>query len=368
MNDRSRIVLVLALSVISTVAMGAQELGRITYIEGDVELVRDGEQRDAFEIQIGEPIFEFDVIQTGFDGYIEVEVAEPARGTIRVRENSAYYVERSSTPRGVTVQLNVLSGGVEIDADAVSEGTTLQVRTRSAVLGVRGTRFDVLTAPDEATLLGVREGTVVLVAGGEEITAEAGAAVEALPDGRTQAQVVPGGDFQRYYARWTETRLQAFRSGASTFIRAYTRRYEDTKPTFLDAYERLVAYRERLREAEAQGGGPLGDQMRLRAEIGPALIAMRSIFPLFEDTVYRLRELGRFHDQGIGHTQIDGNDSERFFREFAAEEREVTSRLAEVRSIFRMYRAIEARGLAGFPEGLENPFDDTGTILDSMRF
>ena len=179
---------------------------------------------------------------------------------------------------------------------------------------------------------------------------------------------MPGGDFQRYYARWTETRLQAFRSGASTFIRAYARRYEDTKPTFLDAYERLVVYREPLREAEEHDGGTLGDQMRLRAEIGPALIAMRSIFPLFEDTVYRLRELSRFHDQGIGRTQIEGVDSERFFRAFDAEEREVTARLAEVRSIFRMYRAVEARGFAGFPEGLENPFGDTGTILDSMRF
>ncbi len=368
MSNRARIVLVLVLSVLTTAAMGALELGRVTYIEGDVELVRDGEQRDAFEIEIGEPIFEFDVIQTGFDGYIEVELAEPARGTVRVRENSAYYVQRSSTPRGVTVQLNVLSGGVEIAAHAVSENTTLQVRTRSAILGVRGTQFDVLTSPDEATLLGVREGIVVLVAGGEEITAEEGAAVEALPDGRTQTQVVPGGDFERYYARWTETRLQAFRNGAPTFIRAYVRRYQDTKPTFFDAYERLVVYRERLKELEEQGAGSLGDQMRLRAEIGPALIAMRSIFPLFEDTVYRLRELRRFHDQGIGRTQIDGADSERFFREFAAEEREVTARLAEVRSIFRMYRAIEARGLAGFPEGLENPFGDTGTILDSMRF
>ena len=366
MNNRACIVLVAALSAIT--AIGAQELGRITYIEGDVQLVRDGEQRDAFDIPLGEPILEFDVIHTGFDGYVEVELSEPTRSTVRVRENSAYYVQRSTTHRGVTVQLTLLSGAAEIAAHAIDDGSALQVQTRSAILGVRGTEFDVLTAPDEATLLGVRDGTVVVIVGGDEIAAEAGAAVEALPDGRTQTQTVPGGDFERYYARWTETRLQAFRSGAPTFVRAYARRYQDTKPTFMEAYERLVVFRERLREVEAHGGGPLGDQMRLRAEIGPALIAMRSIFPLFEDTVYRLRELRRFHDQGIGRTQIDGSDSERFFREFAAEEAEVTTKLAEVRSIFRMYRAIEARGLAGFPEGLDNPFGGESTILDSMRF
>lgn len=351
----------------------AQEVGRLVYLEGDVELLRDDEIRAGTEIDVGETILNLDVIQTGFDGYVEVELTVPSSVTVRVQENAAYYVEQTADGDRAAVTVRLLAGRLDMAVSEISPRSSLSVETQTATLGVRGTEFDVLIAPDEGTLFGITEGRVEVNGGGRRLVAEAGTAVEALPDRRPRAESVPGGDFEAYYANWTEIRLRAFRSGAPTFIRAYARRYLDTRATFDTAYRDLVALRPRLEEAVDQGQSSLGADMRLRSEMSPAIIRMRSVLPLFETTVYRLRELQRFHDQGIGQTQIDERSSTDFFRAFALQERDLLRRLAEVRTIFRLYRQIDERSFGGLPSGTRNgdgsPFDsDSGSLLDTMRF
>ncbi|MEX2444196.1 MAG: FecR family protein [Alkalispirochaeta sp.] len=372
---RSRVLPVMTMVLLTLAAATtiAQQVGRLTYVEGDVQLLRDGEIREEQEIDIGEAILNLDVIQTGFDGYAEVELTVPSNMTVRIQENAAYYVEQVTGGDRTSVTVRLLSGRLEMAVSELSRGASLSVETQTATLGVRGTEFDVLVAPDEGTLFGVRDGRVEVTAGGRRIAAEAGTAVEALSDRGPRAEPVPDGDFDSYYSTWTEVRLRAFRSGAPTFIRAYARRYLDTRDTFENAYRDLVALRPRLEDAVRQGQRSLGADMRLRSEMSPAIIRMRSVLPMFETTVYRLRELQRFHDQGIGRTQIDERSSTEFFRAFAMEERELLRRLAEVRTIFRLYSEIDERSFGGLPSGRSedgnSPFgSDGGSLLDSMRF
>lgn len=366
-------VIVVGISLLSVAPMLAQEVGRLVYLEGDVELLRDSEIRVGEELDMGEPILDLDVVQTGFDGYVELELTVPSGITVRIQENSAYYVEQSTSEERSSVTVRLLSGKMEMAVSELSRGSSLSVETQTATLGVRGTEFDVLIAPDESTLFGIREGRVEVAAGGQRIAAEAGVAVEAQPDRRPQTEEVPDGDFETYYSNWTEIRLRAFRNGAPTFVRAYAQRYLDTRATFVTAYRDLVAFRPQLEEAVEQGQSSLGADMRLRSEMSPAVIRMRSVLPLFETTVYRLRELQRFHDQGIGRTQIAERSSTDFFRAFAMEERELLRQLAEVRTIFRLYSEVDERSFGGLPsssrENSGSPFDsDGGSLLDSMRF
>ena len=349
--------------------MYGQELGKIVYIEGDVQLVRDGEVRNGYQLSIGEPVEEMDVIQTGFDGFVEIELLRPQRSTVRIRENTVYYVEMVEGENGsTTTRLKLLTGSLEIAVDHIAPADRVQVETRTAVVGVRGTVFDVLTTPDESTLLGVREGRVAIAAGNSDTVVYEGQVVESTTDGPLIIETVTDGNYKRYYDRWTEIRLQMFRSGASTFVRAYARRYLDSIDSFRDTYDDLVAYRSALENA-AGGNRSLGDDMLLRGEVSPTLIAMRSILPIFENTVYRLRELRRFHDQGIGTTTIDGQSSARFFQRFAQSEDELIARLAEVRTIFRLYRAVEERSFGVLPGGMGTPFNGSGNdFLDSRGF
>jgi hypothetical protein len=181
-----------------------------------------------------------------------------------------------------------------------------------------------------------------------------------------RTETVADEEFERYYDRWTEIRLQAFRSGATTFVRAYARRYLDSVDSFQDTYDDLVSYRPALEDAVG-GSQSLGDDMLLRREVSPTLIAMRSILPIFENTVYRLGELRRFHDQGIGVTSIDGRSSGRFFQRFARTEGELIAQLAEVRTIFRLYREIEERSFGGLPGDMGSPFKTAAGTISSIR-
>lgn len=365
-----RALLALGVFLLAPAALiSAQEVGRIVYLEGDVQLLRDGEVFDGFDLQVGDELLYLDTIQTGFDGYVEVELTGPVQASIRIRENSVYYLEEIQEDGSRDLRVRVLGGTLEMAVAGIDSGTTLTARTQTAVLGVRGTVFDIITSPDEATLFGVREGTVQIATAAGGVSATAGVAVEALSDREPRREEVPGNDFDAYYARWTETRLQAFRSGAATFIRAYARRYEDTRDTFATAYDALMEFRPRLEDLVEADGASTGEMMRFRAEISPAIIRMRSILPLYETTIYRLRELQRFHDQGIGRTRIGDRDSTAFFRAFAMREAELLAQLSQVRTVFRLYATLEEQSFAGTPGGFgESPFDSGGSILDSMRF
>ncbi|MDA3947646.1 MAG: FecR family protein [Spirochaeta sp.] len=370
-HESRRLVGAILLFISVALSPVAQELGRIGYLEGEVQLIRDGSARSGFELSIGDPILEMDVLQTGSDGYAEIELSQPRGSTVRVSENAAYYVEIVAGDNGgESTRLKLLNGTLEVAVDNVSRTSRLEVETRTATFGVRGTEFDVLTAPDESSLLGVRSGRVAVTTSRDSRVADAGTAVESVADRGLTTEPVPNGDFEAYYDRWAEIRLEIFRNGAATFTQAYAQRYLDTRGNFANAYRDLIAVRPQLEKAVSGGGGSLGSDMRLRQEVSPAIVTMRSILPLFENTVYRLRELNRFHAQGIGRTQIDGRSSEQFFREFTREEMRLTEQLSEVRTIFRMYREVEERSFGGLPGG-GSPFDGEGAgtdILDQMQF
>ncbi len=347
--SRATMVLFCAFFVAAGAAFG-QDIGRVVYTEGEVELVRDDRILAFPDLDAGLVIREMDFIQTGGDGYAEIELTGSTAALIRVTENSAYYLTVEERDGTTSARVKLLSGTVQVAANRMSRQSRLDVETRTAVFGVRGTEFDVLTAPDEASLLGVREGTVSAGFNGSDRNVQAGYAAEIAPDSPLRTEAVPDGDFQEYYARWNEIRLAAFRSGAPTFVSAYMRRYLDTRGDFTRTYRDLARFKGRLQDAVSNTGS-LGSDMLLRREVSPAIIQMRSILPIFENTVYRLRELRRYHEDGIGRTTVDGQSSGQFFRDFSRQERDHIRQLGEVRTIFALYNQVERRSFGGLPGG-----------------
>ncbi len=342
--------------------VGAQEVGILSYAEGDVKIVREGLILTSDGVGLGGALVVSDVIQTGVDAFAEIALtgADVATATLRIDENSAYYLEIHDRTSGTDTRIRLLHGSVRVAVEGLPRGRRLSVQTPTAVLGVRGTEFDVLLSPDEATLLGVREGTVELSAAGGNVRADAGNAVEALASGAPVVARVPGGDFQAYYDDWRELRRRIFRNGAPVFVAAYARRYDDLLPTFETAFDDLIRFRDDL-EQLAKTPGSTADDIQIKMAMGPALTRMRSVQPLFENVVYRLRDLRRYHEEGIGVTSFDGVDSGTFFTRFELEETLVLSKLSVVRHIFSLYNQIDRRGFGdmpggALPEGLERPF------------
>jgi hypothetical protein len=213
--------------------------------------------------------------------------------------------------------------------------------------------------------VGVTDGQVSVEREQEQVVANAGTAVESVNRGSLEEQRVSRGEMDDFLEQWEQTRMQAFRSGADTFIVAYAERYEDQYPRFLDAYRNFSPYADELREAAGQTGiRGRGQRFRLRAEVSGPAVEMRSILPIFENTFYRLDELAGYHAEGLGRTRIRGDlTSEEFFRTFASRRDRTEARLAHVRYLLRLYKRLEEGTMGGLPSG-ESPFESDDIMPD----
>ncbi|MFP2934710.1 FecR domain-containing protein, partial [Pyxidicoccus sp. 3LG] len=112
------------------------------------------------------------------------ELALADGSTVRVVEGSMVRlgtIELMASLRR-KVQLELLQGTVETNAAPAAEGSVFEVRTRSAVAGVRGTHFRVTAQEDGTHRLETLEGRVALIAKKGDLDVIEGYGSRALPD------------------------------------------------------------------------------------------------------------------------------------------------------------------------------------------
>ena len=142
---------IFAISLMATAAQSAeQEIGQVKTVAGEAYLVRDGARADA---EPGAPVFEKDLIETGADGSIGITFNDNT--VISAGPNTelalAEYQYDSSTLEG-TMLADLLSGTLAVDSGDMVRGSpdAMQVKTPSAILGVRGTKFLVRVGAEAA--------------------------------------------------------------------------------------------------------------------------------------------------------------------------------------------------------------------------
>jgi hypothetical protein len=148
---------------ICVLSLSAQEMvtGEIVYLEGEVNLSRNGEFLPFHEVDMGTIIEEEDMIRTGPDGYAEVELSYPQEGTLlKIQANTAFYFDNRSTGEKNTTSINLLSGTIGLKVSKLAKNQNMNVETQSAVMGIRGTDFDVNMAPTGEILITCEEGKV----------------------------------------------------------------------------------------------------------------------------------------------------------------------------------------------------------------
>ncbi len=364
------LLILLLFSGVDNAVLGAT--GRIVAVGGDVSILRNGQIRDRFTIQVNDPIQDMDLFQTGFDGYITVEIAaDEITSVIRIQENSVWYLESSPQHnlRGET-RIRLLTGMIDAATSTGRNGQhTLVLDSRSAVVRVQEGRILVHAAPDDSIFTGVLKGRGRVNTAGRETLGREGEAFEVIPNTSPRKLDSAASDVFSVHDDWAAVRMQVFRAGAPSFTRAYARRFADTRDEFEAARQQLNDHARRL-QTTLQQPGSMRDDMILRTEMSPAIIRVRSIAPLFEQTVYRLQELRRFHEQGIGQTVINGGGSADFFGRFASEERALMIQLSQMRALLARYGELERRSFEGLPVGpseLDNPFPEDG-FLETFRF
>ena len=133
--------------------------GLAVFVAGDVFLLRDGSEQ---YLEIGEAVYQEDIISTGVDGYCEIQMGDIA--VVRIEADSVLELQTLlSGDKGGRVAVDLNNGTVLCKVKKLLDENSFQVKTNTVVCGVRGTQFRV-SADSEAvdTVLAVKEGAVAV--------------------------------------------------------------------------------------------------------------------------------------------------------------------------------------------------------------
>ncbi|NLT95538.1 MAG: hypothetical protein GXW85_08450 [Clostridia bacterium] len=144
-------------------AMAADTLrvAKITAVQGDVKVLRAGGEK-TFPAFKGMGLTQGDTIITGKDGRVTLELAEDKE--LKVGENSRVMISelvQSSENNADKTSLNLKAGQVYTNVKSqLSAGAKYEIRTPTAVMGVRGTQFFVTLASGGQAAVVTLEGRV----------------------------------------------------------------------------------------------------------------------------------------------------------------------------------------------------------------
>jgi len=133
----------------------------ITFITGDAYIIDDGDTDGGFFADIGGTLGPGQSLEVE-TGYAELQIGDI--GTVRVQEASTVRLDDIVlSSQGSSVDIRVVSGSVLNKVERLAGTDSYEIRTETAVMGVRGTEFGVNVDPDGGTRVAVREGRVAMV-------------------------------------------------------------------------------------------------------------------------------------------------------------------------------------------------------------
>jgi len=364
----------LALTLLTGLPAAAQaEIGLIAYMEEGVEIDRNRETIPAWDVYIGKEVENYDLLRTDQTGYAEVELDGP-RSTpsiVRISPNTSFYFEINKIGRDNTTTIGLITGSLSVKVAKLSDRQSVEVATESALMGVRGTDFNVTLSPAGDILVSAEDGRVSCIDdSGQELIAEPGTVVEKRPGELFREVPVAISDLETFRSSWYADRLEVFKANALRAIKFYAGRYLRLKSRFDGAYGDLQSNTRILRkwydeERRGQIGGQM-DSMREKKELIGELLELRRILYIFERVYFRLIELEGYYREGYGRGQIEtGLSSAAFFNRFNRDREELGEKMAELRYITKLYAK---RNNGNFPtdlfeQGEEEFFGDEDTEL-----
>lgn len=148
--------------ILFSVFLQVAKLGRIEKVAGEARLIRNAQSMAIVE---GGEVFTGDIIITGKGGYVEILLEEGQK--IGIGENTELKIDRivlmeESILKKALLKINIFMGKVR---GILRKGRKEWVNftTPTAVVGVRGTEFLVISAEDGSSVVEVYEGEVSLL-------------------------------------------------------------------------------------------------------------------------------------------------------------------------------------------------------------
>lgn len=342
-------------------ALAEDVRGEIVYIEGTVDIYRDGSKLDWRAVDIGTFLEPYDMVETGQDGFVELSLSRAGGGsTVTVEPDTSFYFEVDDVDGPQKTEFAVMAGSMAFRVQKLSGNEAFQVRTESVAMGVRGTEFRVAVAPEGSVLCTTKEGLVECKSDNRaQALSKPGQVVEKITEQDLSTTQVAVEQLDQYQSSWIHEREEMFKRGAHTFIKGYGLQYVKVRPRFMQAYAELKRVEPQLRQVERSGGmGSTGQLFQMKGQVSPAVVKMRSILPMFEHVFFRLQRLSDYHAMGYGQGMMSGNTSTAdFFTDFNSMETGMKRRLSETYYLLRLYQRLhELTG--GGPSILDSPFGE----------
>ncbi len=281
-----------------TVASSQSATGTINYLEGEVSIFRGELRLGPDQISVGTAINEFDTIETGAGGYVEITMAAPSAGSlIKVKNGTSFYFE-GTPPKSnwfrTTFQL--LRGSISLKVGKLGGRESYQVQTDNAVMAVLGTEFTVDMSSDRSVLVTVPEGSVESTSGRRTVIAEPGAIAVIDSGSSVRKAYINIEDLNLYREYWKGLRQQALRVNAKLSIQQYSRLWDRDLVRLEAAMSELMKHEEIFQKwAEIAEEGKqvpgTGETIRDKSAISRGMLELRAALPTAERSFNTLIDL-----------------------------------------------------------------------------
>lgn len=361
----------------TSLGFAGNAIGQVVFFSGDVTITRNGVILSSKQFTFGSALEDFDMIRTGANGKMDLTIKTMKNQQIQlsVKSNTAFYIEQSKLANGNDrTSFEMMTGTIACKVDKLS-GSDVQVRTKSAAMGVRGTNFEVTTAPTDDILVTCDEGRVSCINDdGKEFFAEPGSVVEELSGEKEFRRLsVKKEDIEKYRDNWFIGRLGVFKSNASRVIKTYVGLFEQSYDKLVSIYAELAkkkaVFDKWIAEDKQGKTGSRVDMMREKSQVVGLLLRAKGNLFIFDRVYYRILELEYYFEQGYGSGDIrPGYSIKKFFDELRSKKQQIDTMVARVRYFFKLFAV---RNDGHFPvdtEGSDESFFDDGGLDDDFDF
>lgn len=326
-------------------AFPQDNVGDILYLEGTVTVVRNGAEVAPADLMIGMPIENFDQIQTGDDGKMQIEVSTPKapRMTLNISPNTQFSLELNTLSSQQQSSVGLQGGTIALKVAKLTSAQAVNVISESTACGVKGTDFMVTVPPTGDVLVTCSDGDVECTDDdGKVMHALPGTAVEKLPGESYGTLAINGGSLEDFRKNWEVKRVAVLRSNALGVFRKNALAYENLVQEFNRNYRELMLkekiFQKWYAEEKKHRMGSAAEIRQETTEITEVLSRLRETQFLLERVDHRLSQLKKLHDQGVGKGTIrEGLTTMAFFDRFEKERKVLELQLAAVRHVVKLF-------------------------------
>ncbi|PKL23006.1 MAG: hypothetical protein CVV47_17180 [Spirochaetae bacterium HGW-Spirochaetae-3] len=343
------------LAAAQSFAAATAPFGSIDYVEGSTVVVRSG--KSLGEANIGDSVFPDDMIRTQSDGLVVIALDKSTgmRGTLTIKPKSVAYIRLVPDAAGPRSTIDMVAGQIGSKLAKISGNPSLQVRTDTVVMGVRGTEFSISSSVNGSVLVVCTDGAVACSDGGDSVSVPAGSAVEKRAGERFKRVAVAISSAEQFQKRWMAEEIEAFKANPVRALADYEKRYTELLSRFNEAFaplQKSEILSKWIREDSA-GLVPLSTDpatLRDKKAIMKDILANRKVLFIFERIYYRIVEL----DPLVMGTPLErmelrpGYTAGDFIREVRADASGLEKRVFLFRYAEKLYEMRNSGG-AGLP-------------------